>query len=301
MLPKVENCLNCGEIVQERYCPKCGQEAINCTTSLRPLLSEVMAEVLSFDSKLAHTVVPLFFRPGLLTIDYNLGKRVRYLSPLKIYLFMSIVFFLLLAWTMSGTKSPPININLPSEKSEAWKSGKGVTMNARGVNIEPDDLPPSLEKYGAWQKDPKNTHKDSRWEQFVIRKVLRVKENPQGYSGEFVNSVPKAMFFLLPLFALLLKLIYTRSKRYYVEHLVFSLHVHAFAFGMLTLMLIPALHPLMPYFVLWIVLYLFLAMRRVYAQGWLKTGVKMSILGFCYLFLLVFSVVLAGILALVSF
>lgn len=300
-LPKVENCLNCGEAVQENFCPKCGQETTNRTTSLRPLFADLLAEVFSFDSKLLHTIVPLFLRPGQLTLDYNLGKRARYLSPFKIYLFMSLAFFLALTWQVSSNQSQAVQLNLPAAKGDAWKRSKSVKIAFTGVTMDAENLPPSVEAYDAWQKDPANTHKNTPFEQFITRKTLRVAKNPQGFSGEFINSVPKAMFFLLPLFALLLKIIYIRSKRFYVEHLVFSLHVHAFAFGMLLLMLAPPLKALVPFLVLWVALYLFLAMKRVYGQGVFKTCLKIGLLGFSYLFLMVFSVIVAGLLAILSF
>lgn len=300
-LPKVEICLNCGEAVQENFCPKCGQETTHRTTSLRPLVADLFAEVLSFDSKLVHTVAPLFFRPGQLTVDYNLGKRVRYLSPFKIYLFMSVVFFLLLTWQVSSTQSQSVHLNMPVVKGDAWKKSSGLKIGFSGTKMDAESLPPNVEAYDAWQKDSANTHKNTPLEQFVTRKTLRAIQNPQGFSGEFINSVPKAMFLLLPLFALLLKLIYIRSKRFYVEHLVFSLHVHAFTFGMLSLMLVPQLKAVTPLMMLWIAIYLFFAMKRVYGQGIFKTCIKISILGFSYLFLMVFSVIAAGLFAILSF
>jgi hypothetical protein len=161
-------------------------------------------------------------------------------------------------------------------------------------------MPPSLEAYDAWLKDPTNPHKDNVFERYMTRKAIRMTGNLNGYRDEFMDTVPKAMFVLLPIFALLLKGIYYRSRRYYVEHLVFALHAHAFLFALLTIMQIPILHPINPILFLWIPLYLFLAMRRVYEQGFFKTLLKMSILGVCYLILLVLLVLLTGFVVLVS-
>lgn len=300
-LPKVEKCLNCGTDVQGNYCHVCGQEGTNRTTSLQPLFADFVSEVLSLDSKLTHTLVPLLFSPGRLTLDYNLGKRVRYLSPLKIYLFMSVVFFLFFSWQMGQNRQsiniPPVSTN----KSTTWKQKSAIKISARGVQVDPENMPPSLAEYEAWQKDPTNPNKHSLLEQYMTRKALKVAGNVRGFADEFVNTVPKAMFVLLPLFALILKGIYFRSKRYYVEHLVFSLHVHAFVFALLTILQIPVLSSLIPFLVLWMAIYLYLAMWRVYGQGLFKTLLKMSLLGFCYLFLLVLLLLVTGLLAVVAF
>ena len=92
-------------------------------------------------------------------------------------------------------------------------------------------------------------------------------------------------------------LTYRRQKRYYVEHLIFALHSHAFTFLVLTIVaLVPAFNgdgpgPLLVMGVL--AVYLYLALRRVYGQGWGKTFAKFCWLGFNYLFLLTFALLLA--------
>ena len=104
------------------------------------------------------------------------------------------------------------------------------------------------------------------------------------------RNAPTAVFVMLPLFALILKLLYLFRKRYYVEHFVFSLHVHAFGFLLFTLALLvdngwftgPAL--------VWLLFYILFAMRRVYAQSWIMTFVKFGFLGFVYTILLAFVV-----------
>jgi hypothetical protein len=91
-------------------------------------------------------------------------------------------------------------------------------------------------------------------------------------------------FLLLPVYALLLKLLYLRRKRLYVEHFVFALHVHAFVFALFTVVLLTG-GLVSGLLVVWMMVYLFLAMRRVYGQSWLKTGVKYLALGWSYFFL----------------
>ncbi len=96
--PRPDHCLNCGAATEGNFCAYCGQENKDHTVALKPLLHDLLAETISWDSKLLRTVVPLLGRPGFLTNEYNAGRRVPYLSPLKMYLTVSVLFFLLLAW-----------------------------------------------------------------------------------------------------------------------------------------------------------------------------------------------------------
>jgi hypothetical protein len=111
---------------------------------------------------------------------------------------------------------------------------------------------------------------------------------------------PRAMFLMLPLFAFILKILYARSKRFYVEHFVFALHFHAFVFLLLTIMLgleeIPALanRDFTPLLWLWSILYLFVAMKTVYGQGFFKTGVKYFTLFWAYLVTLAFGFIVTA-------
>ena len=101
------------------------------------------------------------------------------------------------------------------------------------------------------------------------------------------------MFVLLPVYALLLKLLYLRSKRYYAEHFIFALHAHAFAFGVFLLLVLlsplPGVGVLLP---LWLIGYFWIALKRVYREGWIATTFKWLLLGGTYAVLV--AVALAG-------
>ena len=104
---------------------------------------------------------------------------------------------------------------------------------------------------------------------------------------ESVRNLPKVMFLLLPLYAFLLKLVYVRRNRFYVEHFVFALHLHAFMFLVFTLMLLLRSVPYLPGFLFfWMCVYSWIAMKRVYGQGWFKTTAKWCAVGWTYLVIL---------------
>src|SRR5476651_1345786 len=91
-----KTCLNCGTEVQERFCTHCGQENTEPKESFGHLLRHFFADVTHYDSQFFTTLKYLIFRPGFLTVQYNAGKRLSYLNPIRMYIFISAVFFLVL-------------------------------------------------------------------------------------------------------------------------------------------------------------------------------------------------------------
>ncbi len=90
-----ENCLNCGEVLTGQHCSHCGQRATVRVLSLWGMLRDVLGDMTNFDSRLWRTLVPLAFRPGLLTQDFLRGRRASYTPPFRMYLILSVAFFLL--------------------------------------------------------------------------------------------------------------------------------------------------------------------------------------------------------------
>jgi len=267
--PRPDSCLNCGTPATGKFCAACGQEIKDHSVSLGPLLSDALSEFASWDSKLVRTLLPLLIRPGFLTNEYNLGHRIPYLSPLKLYLTVSVLFFLLLAW------KPPV-----SGSNVRFEPG-GVVVGTR-TGLSERAVPRSLEEYRARQKALPPAKRDTAFEGAMARGAYKAKSSPQVFISALLSDIPKMMFFLLPLFAGTLKLLYLRTKRLYVEHLIFLLHTHALGFLALSPLLL--FHPnwliVAVSLALWV--YLLVALRVVYKQGWVKTWVKMQVILLSY-------------------
>jgi hypothetical protein len=163
---------------------------------------------------------------------------------------------------------------------------------------------------------------------WLQRSALHVHANLEAASGSGATSteanerlvrqwfaaLPQTMFVMLPLFALLLKLVYLFRRRLYMEHLIVALHSHAFMFlalllGVLLQMLkgwlaphagwtAPPLHWLQWALALWVPTYLLIMQKRIYRQGWTITALKYLLVGWCYLWLLVVALLLAAALSL---
>lgn len=106
-------CLNCGWTVEQTFCPNCGQHIASHNKGIWQFVQEFLEEFIRFDSKLLRTLHPLVTKPGFLTAEWASGKRVRYISPLKIYITISALFFLALsvspnASIFSGQVAPQV-------------------------------------------------------------------------------------------------------------------------------------------------------------------------------------------------
>jgi hypothetical protein len=295
-LPQTSNCLNCSHPVSGHFCMHCGQENEDRNVALKLLLADLLSDVISFDSKLFRTVLPLLFRPGFLTNEYNAGRRVRYLAPLKLYLTLSVLFFLVFSWRPPIPLSSMVSFDDKPRAQAAKKHHDALVISGPGDD-QYNFSTLTLKQYDAMQRDPKRH--DSHIEQFFIRHAIKVHQNPTALVQGFLDDIPKVMFLLLPVFAGLYKLVYLRSKRLYVEHLIFLLHCHAVAFLVMTLLLF--VPPGWPDILLigGLVLYLLVALKVVYKQSWLKTMVKFGLLSFNYLLLLVFCILGALLVALI--
>lgn len=254
--PSPRVCLDCGAPLTGKFCTVCGQKDEPLERGLGDLAKEFLRHPL-IDTKLWRSLVPLLLRPGLLTEEYLAGRRTRYVRPLKLYLTISVTFFALLALTVSPNKL--VRVDVSHDKPAA----DGTPPETLHLPIR--WLDERFQRNTAGLDDPNND---------AARSAL---------SHRVTGAIPKAVFVLLPLSAVLLKLFWWR--RYFVEHLVFTLHLHSFAFlaGMVSFL---EWAPVSAVVGIWGCIYLGLAFKRVYRQGWGTTLAKLLGVGLSYSVLL---------------
>jgi hypothetical protein len=101
---KEKNCLNCGHLVEEHYCSHCGQPNLELKEPFWHFIGHSIGHYFHFDSKFFHTLVPLLTKPGQITLDYLAGKRARYIHPVSLYIFVSIVYFIIVPHSLKEKK-----------------------------------------------------------------------------------------------------------------------------------------------------------------------------------------------------
>ena len=260
------SCANCGQALSGRFCGQCGQEARDLHRPFYVLAGEALGDVFDIDARWARTIGPLMFRPGEVTRRYRRGHRIAYVPPLRTYLIAALVFFGL--FTVFKVRDPSRERVVTNAEARAARTGDG------GVNVtlEPPARIPIFD--AAYQ-----------------RAAAKARANPTAFFSAYYDSIPRLFFVMFPLFALYLELFY-RNDGYYGEHLVFSLYYHAFVFATLSVLFLLRQSGVMPSWLglsvaaaglIWIVVYLALALQRVYGGARWKTAVKFGGLSVLYL------------------
>jgi hypothetical protein len=322
------DCLNCGSYMRGQYCAVCGQRAHSRLISLWELVRDAFGDLFELDSRLWQTVVPLLLRPGKLTFDYLQGRRARYMPPFRMYLVLSLLFFVVAFFDPREDLSLLFEPQPEAEagetvseaevavsKAEAHKEEILRELAEEGV-IVGDELPKEVELSEGFNIRIGDTETEEdcdveatdledlpAWLQSRLtrERLQRICERTQidggrAFLDKLIDNIPAALIVLLPLMAFVLKALYPLSRRYYVEHLLFFVHFHAFFFLILSLQIllirvgswlsIPEAIPILAVVAasFYIPIHLFVAMRRVYGQGRFVTFFKYILLVVAYLF-----------------
>lgn len=148
------------------------------------------------------------------------------------------------------------------------------------------------------------------WQGLQVRQWAKLNRQGASFARFALGKLIWMIALMMPILALLLKLLYIRRRRYYVEHLVFSFHLHAFFFLLLSLLLLALAYTPdhwdweaqgLGITALWIVLYIYWAMRRFYRQGRFKTFIKLCAIGYCYVLIFVVSFLLMAVVTTLTF
>ena len=246
------DCLNCGEFLatpRPRFCPACGQETHVRPPRLGEFMQQFGGAYLATEGALWRTLKLLLFRPGELTRQYLAGRRKHYVLPLRLYLTISLLVLLLVRVVASVNIDAPgsVQIDEHEARNATVSLGPGRAGMKDGVYFC-TDLPPWLCKRIQRRLDLKPEALASALQQLGER---------------FVANLGAALFVVLPTFALWLKLAYWNRRLRYTEHLVFALHLHAFWFLMIALVLVPSAWVSTPA-LLAVPVYSWLALGRVY-------------------------------------
>lgn len=342
----VSTCPNCGVPMIGEFCAVCGQERDIHRRSVAGILHDFFEDMLNFDSRIVRTVFALLAEPGEIAIAFREGRTRRYVPALRLYFFVTLIFFL----ALSATNLAIIQLELTATPAKMMTDAKGNTYYLNPAYDPSDPAMKNLRQYIPVKKgkDGKPEHRYMFGSQFYFfapigkyRTVLtkderdrinsmnmdinvavraarvknpaqrknlqeqqkkisswiqrnvfgglqRIANDPAALNGPMTVWIPRALFLLMPLYALLLAAFYWRQRKeyYFVDHLIFSLTVHTFTFVVLIGAAALA-QVLSGGIVAWLLffaigVYIFVGMKRFYGQGWIITTTKFATVSFIY-------------------
>lgn len=235
MADEIAKCLNCDHAFGDSslFCSQCGQKIQPLRVSLFDLLCDFADSMFQFDSKFFRSVRSLFWRPGFLTAEYLAGRRASYLRPVTLFLIVVGIFFLGAQWAANQTVDPMelqpdengnvqiepmlgIQLNFTVDELTALKS---ATVEDIRETIMPDVI------------------EEGTWQEYVFLKLIKLAQADGifAFRQRFTDASSRSVVLLIPMLALLIKLFHLRKRVYFVESVIFCLHLHTFFFSLLTL------------------------------------------------------------------
>ncbi|MCF7568607.1 DUF3667 domain-containing protein [Sabulilitoribacter arenilitoris] len=338
-----EICKNCEKEFKEdfEFCPYCGQKAKDELT-IGVLFYNTITNYFSFDARFFKSFFPLISKPGYLASRFIEGKRLLYLHPAQLYLFVSVVFFFLLTTLVVRDQVQEIDTALKKTLNKPIISDS-TKIKAQQVldSIKLDSILAPLKKQNPAIIDENevkvfdsliksNTEKPITTEasfDFDVKKVdsliavgatdediykamgmsddagyfkrkyyeqglkfYRQRNVGQVFQAAY-DTIPVSLFILLPIFALILKLMY-RKRGTYAHHLVFSFYFFSFLFTVFSIVLIVNVIWDVPDWIDWFIVlstyfYLLIAIKHFYRQGWFLSFIKTGIASFIYLMIVI--------------
>jgi hypothetical protein len=367
--------------MQGPYCHACGQAEKGVIRHFASVMSDIADTIFNVDARIFRSILPLYFRPGFLTNEYFAGRRTRYVTPFRLFFFLSIVTFFAvqISLNLGNTKINFVGgdiglgdsetsiagaqteaelqqrtqgalqkieaagkeVNLGFMKKSLVTAAEVVRRNsaarlaylkaradalAKGEAAPPDPGADDAVVIGGTVWDRNAPPIQVAWlpafanaqlneiARHVKDNLVATRKNPGQAMAHMFSVLPQTLFVLMPVFAVLLKIVYIFKRRFYMEHLMVALHSHAFIFMSLLLLaivqllidwagtgatwILPLLKLLRAAIWAWLPIYLLLMQKNVYRQGWLPTAFKYGVVGVCYLAILAIGVVGAVIVSL---
>ncbi|MFT4863721.1 MAG: hypothetical protein ACI95C_002955 [Pseudohongiellaceae bacterium] len=299
-------CSNCRCPLQGDFCSACGQPDKDVKRPLLNLLKELVDVIFELDGRAYRTVLFLFARPGFLSKEYVEGRRASYTPPLRLFLILSILLFFSISFNnfIDGLDTSVANLETAAAASPIGV-GDSQTSPSVGDATDGDATPSGATDDEEIASDLQeieavitelvlpliSADANSRLINFIISQTetnyRRIREDPSEFISDSLEYITAFLLLMMPLMAVIQKILYIRSKHFYVEHFILTLHNHTFLV-LVALISFPlgAAESSSVWIInwpagllsiamnIWVVAYLFLSMKRFYSGGYLLTALK---------------------------
>ncbi|MCK5847116.1 MAG: DUF3667 domain-containing protein [Bacteroidales bacterium] len=210
-------CPNCENSFQENYeyCPHCGQKKTNQQLKLKDFIGDFISATFNLESKLLLTLKYLFIKPNFLAKEFLAGKRTKYIPPVRLFVFINFVYFLILFWNTT------IFINPNSDNPINTEMDSLINYNVGLETIDNNNTSNNL-----FEKD--STEEINKIEEYLETK-FNLFSTDTGYlkfKQNFKKYISSGLFVLLPIIALIFYLLFYKNSNY-ITHLIFILYLQS--------------------------------------------------------------------------
>jgi hypothetical protein len=269
-LRKDKTCLNCRHVVEQRFCPNCGQENTESRKTFHHLFIHFFEDLTHYENAFWRTIKNLLFKPSSLTKEYLSGKRLSYLAPVRLYIFISFITFFLITVIPNSedhlikakqtTTTPVIDKN-GNKKDSIISTTTGLSKiiakqeaeenerDTANYNFKDNDSSwifssrfKSVAQLDSVQKLGPASKRMSALKYWFERKALLVTKNNtnteiiEKFKESFVHNFSKVLFIYMPIFAFFLWLFHGKKRWFYFDHGIFTLHYFSFLLLMVLLL-----------------------------------------------------------------
>ena len=303
---EVTRCANCGVALLGQYCSDCGQEDREVRRPFWRILTQLFHAVFELDGRVYRSLFFLYTRPGFLSTEFLNGRRARYTPPLRMFLALSISYFLIasLAGTFGNIVFNEVDINASGnaevlDPTEPPRPGQQI-REALGndvppengladLNLDPQEMRAALD---AAEIPFLPTATGERLKDFLVDQtvsnLVEARDDPLAFFRDFFSEsleyVTVFILLMMPMLALVLWMLFFFKNRYYVEHFILTLHNHSFLIVSAYLLALTGivtsrfsgLADLIKWvdfaIVMWVLIYLYLSLKNFYRSGYFYSG-----------------------------
>ncbi len=293
-----QNCKNCGCKFYGKYCPECGQSIKNYDQPLKLLLVDFAGNLFAFDTRVWRTLSSVFLKPGKMESEYVAGKRSKYMPPFRLYVFVSFLFFLLLAYVSNQSLQrnkvilSTIQSNSTTEQTDRAKFIDQLEITLKD-KLNEQDLQHLIDELTIADTLHQTEQKPLDLDIKIGRRDVNLQyiiDNPEIFISRFYKFFSWALFLLMPFYGMLLWMFFQHRKGNYMPHFVMSANQHVFIFMIFSLIMLTQI--LIPnktvdpenYLAFMIPVYAFIGSKRFYNSRWYSVLFRLIGVFFFYLF-----------------
>lgn len=309
-LPQNTVCHNCQTTLQDWYCHKCGQKYVDLDPSIWVMFTEWFSTKFGIDGAMWQTIKVLLFVPGQLTLNYIQGKRISYIHPVRLLFTLAIIFILLSQIFKINyvTFNPIINNdsfrvnpefgfqrNVSCEIKDKKYNEKWIQFQKEFQEELKQDREKELEEAEKFKTNEKaGFFSSENIEEAIFNNISKLLSDNCYLNNQVMGSIINFLWILTPIFALVMWVIFRKSKKGYLVHFIHSLHLHSnlllvliiSIIGFVSTNLFSKQAQLLSCMI--VAINYFVSLKKIYQNNWLKTLIKGIIIIFLYTVIFIF-------------